>query len=74
MAQPILVICDRCRAEGAAGTDPFEAFGALLGFDPVPRRAHRADGWDPETQRACIAALSLTGNDRAAASGPEGPR
>jgi hypothetical protein len=55
---PLPVICDRCRAEGLAGEDPFEAFGALLDFDPVPRRAHRADGWDAEVQRAYIAALS----------------
>ena len=64
---PIQVVCDRCRAEGLAGADPFEAFGALLDFDPVPRRTTRADGWDAEVQRAFIAALSLTGSDRAAA-------
>jgi len=64
---PISVVCDCCRAEGLAGEDPFEAFGALLDFDPVPRRKTRADGWDAETQRAYIAALSLTGTDRAAA-------
>lgn len=63
---PLPVICDRCRAEGLAGEDPFEAFGALLDFEPVPRRARRADGWDAEAQRAYIAALSLTGTDRAA--------
>jgi hypothetical protein len=63
---PIPVICDRCRAEGLAGEDPFEAFGALLDFEPVPRSAKRADGWDAEVQRAYIAALSLTGTDRAA--------
>jgi hypothetical protein len=65
-ATPILVVCDRCRAEGLAGEDPFEAFGELLDFEPVPRRTARADGWDAETQRAYIAALSLTGSDRAA--------
>jgi len=64
---PICVVCDRCRAEGLAGADPFEAFGALLDFDPVPRRTTRADGWDAEVQRAFIAALSLTGSERAAA-------
>jgi hypothetical protein len=64
---PVPVVCDRCRAEGVAGQDPFQAFGALLDFDPVPRRTERADGWDAEAQRAYIAALSLTGSDRAAA-------
>lgn len=63
---PLYVICDRCRAEGQAGEDPFAAFGDLLDFDPVPRRANRADGWTDEVQRAYIAALSLTGTDRAA--------
>jgi hypothetical protein len=63
---PLPVICDRCRAEGLAGEDPFEAFGALLDFEPVPRKKTRADGWDAQTQRAYIAALSLTGTDRAA--------
>jgi hypothetical protein len=66
MPSPIFVVCDRCRAEGLVGDDPFEAFGALLDFDPVPRKTNRADGWDAEVQRAYIAALSLTGNDRAA--------
>ncbi|HYI41854.1 MAG TPA: hypothetical protein VE053_16215 [Allosphingosinicella sp.] len=64
---PLFVICDRCRAEGLAGEDPFEAFGALLDFEPVPRRKNRADGWDSEVQRAYIAALSLTGSKRQAA-------
>jgi hypothetical protein len=32
----------------------------------VPRRSRRANGWDPEVQRAFIAALSLTGSRRAA--------
>jgi hypothetical protein len=63
---PIPVICDRCRAQGQAGEDPFAAFGALLDFEPVPRFSARADGWDAEVQRAYIAALSLTGSDRAA--------
>lgn len=66
MDNPIPVICDRCRAEGAAGGDPFHVFGALLDFEPVPRLSTRADGWDAEVQRAYIAALSLTGSDRAA--------
>lgn len=65
--KPLHVVCDRCRAEGLAGEDPFQAFGALIDFEPVPRRTKRADGWDPEVQRAFIAALSLTGSDRAAA-------
>jgi hypothetical protein len=64
---PIPVVCDRCRAEGLAGDDPFEAFGDLLDFEPVPRRKARADGWDAECQRAFVAALSLTGSVRAAA-------
>jgi hypothetical protein len=63
----IPVICDRCRAEGLAGEDPFAAFGDLLDFAPVPRRQKRANGWDEEAQRAFIAALSLTGSQRAAA-------
>jgi hypothetical protein len=66
MTQPIPVVCDRCRAQGETGKDPFEAFGALLDFDPVPRRTARADGWDAEVQRAFIAALSLTGSVRQA--------
>lgn len=66
MSSPLFVICDRCRAEGVAGDDPFTGFGALLDFDPVPRRTHRADGWDADVQRAYIAALALTGSDRAA--------
>ncbi|HEX8535357.1 MAG TPA: hypothetical protein VF662_14420, partial [Allosphingosinicella sp.] len=65
--RPTYVVCDRCRAQGFAGEDPIAAFGALLDFEPVPRRSSRADGWDAEVQRAFIAALSLTGSDRAAA-------
>ena len=64
---PIPVLCDRCGAAGTAGEDPFAAFGALLDFAPVPRRKTRADGWDAEVQRAFIAALALTGSERAAA-------
>ena len=66
MAESISVICDRCRAEGLAGDDPFEAFGALLDFEPVPRRKTRPDGWTADVQRTYIAALSLTGADRSA--------
>jgi|GEM_PF-935270 len=61
MTAPLPAICDRCLAEGRAGEAPFEAFGALLDFDPVPRRSARADGWDEELQRAFIALLALTG-------------
>lgn len=63
---PIPVVCDRCRAEGLSNEDPFARFGALLDFDPVPRRTARADGWTEDVQRAFIAALSLTGSPRAA--------
>jgi hypothetical protein len=63
---PIYVICDRCRTEGRSDEDPFAAFGALLDFEPVPRRSNRADGWDEKVQRAFIAALSLTGSVRSA--------
>ncbi|HEY0013048.1 MAG TPA: hypothetical protein VGB79_09370 [Allosphingosinicella sp.] len=66
MSQPLPVICDRCRARGDAGEGVFAGFGALLDFDPVPRRTNRADGWDEEVQRTFIAALSLTGSVRAA--------
>ncbi|HEX8644286.1 MAG TPA: hypothetical protein VF702_10285 [Allosphingosinicella sp.] len=66
MTAPIPVVCDRCREQGLAGEDPFKAFGALLDFEPVPRRAKRADGWDAELQRAFIALLSLTGSVKAA--------
>jgi hypothetical protein len=48
---------------GLAGEDPFEAFGALLDFDPVPRKTNRTDGWDSGTQRAFIAILSLLGSE-----------
>jgi hypothetical protein len=64
--QPILCLCDRCRAEGRAGAEPFAGLGELLDFEPVPRKA-RADGWMPRTQRAFIAALALTGSRKAAA-------
>jgi hypothetical protein len=67
MQYQIPVVCDYCRAEGVTGADPFAAFGALLDFDPVPRRTGRGDGWTAEVQRAFVAALSLTGTIRAAA-------
>jgi hypothetical protein len=66
MTAPIPVICDRCRATGDAGEAPFADFGDLLDFKPVPRRP-RADGWNPELQRAFIAALAVTGSPRRAA-------
>ncbi|MFC7498655.1 hypothetical protein ACFQRC_05410 [Enterovirga sp. GCM10030262] len=65
MENPIPVICDRCRAEGVAGEDPFSGIADILGFEPVPRRPH-ADGWTPEYQRAFIAALAVTGSARRA--------
>ena len=57
----IPVICDRCRATGRAGEDPFADLADLLTFTPVPRRPH-ANGWTPEFQRAFIAALATTGS------------
>jgi len=66
MHPPIPVLCDRCRAEGFGGAEPFADLGDLLEFEPVPRRP-RADGWTPELQRAFIAALAVTGSDRQAA-------
>jgi hypothetical protein len=60
------VICERCKAEGAAGDDAFSGIPDILAFEPVPRRA-RADGWKPEHQRAFIAALAITGSPRVAA-------
>lgn len=66
MTMPIPVICDRCRARGAAGEAQFADFGDLLDFEPVPRRP-RADGWTGELQRAFIAALAVTGSPRRAA-------
>ena len=66
MSRPLPVICDRCRERGDAGEGVFAEFGALLDFDPVPRKTNRADGWDEEVQRTFIAALSLTGSVRAA--------
>ncbi|MGQ0661603.1 hypothetical protein [Sphingosinicella sp.] len=66
MLEPIPLICDRCRASGPAGDDPFALYADLLDFEPVPRRP-RADGWDGEVQRAFIAALAATGSQRQAA-------
>ena len=66
MSAPIPVICDRCRAEGGAGDDPFTGIADLLTFDPVPRRAH-VNNWTAEHQRMFIAALALTGSPRQAA-------
>ena len=62
----IPVICDRCRATGLAGEDPFAELADLLTFTPVPRRPH-ANGWTPEYQRAFIAALATTGSPPRAA-------
>ena len=64
----IPVICDRCRATGHAGEADFTHLGNLLEFDPVPRKTQRADGWTPERQRAFIAALTVTGSKRQAAT------
>jgi len=66
MTTPIPVVCDRCRAEGFGGAEPFADLGDLLEFEPVPRRP-RVDGWTAELQRAFIAALAVTGSDRQAA-------
>ena len=66
--EPFPVLCDRCRAEGLAGEAEFErlaGLGDLLDFDPVPRRP-RSDGWNPEIQRAYVAALAVTGSPRQA--------
>lgn len=67
--EPFPVLCDRCRAEGLAGEAGFTelaGLGDLLDFEPVPRRVARADGWTPETQRAYVAALAVTGSERQA--------
>lgn len=63
---PVPVICDSCRAEGAAGDPAFSAIPDILAFDPVPRRAH-VNNWTAEHQRAFIAALAITGSPRQAA-------
>lgn len=64
----IPVICDRCRAEGIAGESGFADFGDLLDFDPVPLQVDRVDGYNPEAQRAFIAALSVMGSSLRAAA------
>ncbi len=64
--QPILCICDRCRAEGIAGEGAFTGLGDLLDFEPVPRKP-RTDGWTPGRQRAFIAGVALSGSRKAAA-------
>jgi hypothetical protein len=69
--EPFPVLCDRCRAEGLAGEAEFAelaGLGDLLDFEPVPRKTERADGWNPETQRAFVAALAVTGSERQAAT------
>lgn len=61
LAHPLPVICDTCRAEGAAGGEAFAAIPDVLAFDPVPRPAHD-NLWPAETQRAFIAALVVSGS------------
>lgn len=65
-ALPVPAICDRCRAEGVLGAEPFSALPDILDFTPVQRRAH-VNGWRDEHQRAFIAALAITGSPRQAA-------
>jgi hypothetical protein len=66
-AGPVVpVICDRCRVAGTAGTGDFSHLGDLLEFEPVPRPVKRVDGWSEEKQRAFIALLATTGNQRRA--------
>ena len=62
----IPTLCDRCRTQGHAGHDPFEELADLLDFTPVPVRRH-ANNWTAEHQRAFVAAIAVTGNERAAA-------
>ncbi|MCJ8191382.1 hypothetical protein [Sphingomicrobium aestuariivivum] len=65
--QPLIpVLCDLCRARGAAGDDRFAELAELLAFTPVPVKSH-ANTWTGEHQRAFIAALATTGNVRPAA-------
>jgi hypothetical protein len=61
LPEPLPVICDRCRAEGAAGEEAFSGIPEIFAFDPVPRRAHDKL-WDAATQRAFIAALAVSGS------------
>ncbi|WP_294174530.1 hypothetical protein [uncultured Sphingomonas sp.] len=66
-ADPLIkVTCDRCRANGEAGTDEFADLAELLRFAPVPRKAKRFDGWTPERQQAFIVALAGCGSVRRA--------
>ena len=62
----IPVICDRCRTTGGAGDGDFSHLGDLLEFEPVAVRP-RANGWDPDAQRAFIALLATTGSKRSSA-------
>ncbi len=64
---PIAVLCDRCAAEGLAGSDGFGEIGDLLGFAPVPRQFKRKDGWTPALQRRFIAHLARSGSPEVAA-------
>lgn len=61
------VICDKCRAEGAAGDAMFSAIPEILNFEPVPRRA-AVNSWSAQHQRAFIAALAITGSAKKAAA------
>ncbi len=61
------VICDKCRAEGAAGDAMFSAIPEILNFEPVQRRA-QVNSWSAEHQRAFIAALAITGSAKKAAA------
>jgi len=62
----IPVICDRCRSTGNSGEGDFSHLGDLLDFEPVSVQP-RANGWDPDAQRAFIALLATTGSKRRAA-------
>jgi hypothetical protein len=68
LLEPIPVVCDKCSAEGVAGDAAFADIPYLLAFEPVPRPAHDRL-WDAPTQRAFVAALTVTGSiERAARS------
>ncbi|QIL02921.1 hypothetical protein G7078_09090 [Sphingomonas sinipercae] len=63
---PVLpVICDSCRAQGAAGEGQFAEVGDILHFAPVPRRP-QVGNWTPDQQRAFIVALAITGSPKRA--------
>jgi hypothetical protein len=62
----IPVICDRCRSTGHSGEGDFAHLGDLLDFEPVSVQP-RANGWDPDAQRAFIALLASTGSKRRSA-------